>query len=94
MKYMVGDRFSVGSDKYMIVLTVNWKDSRVYHFQLINLQTGNRYSDNVVTHHFSVDSGLILDKTEVEFMLDEYPALTEIILTSHEKGANWEENEL
>lgn len=91
-EYKVGDKFRIGSNLYILALTSDWKDKFLLHFQLIDMLTGNRYSDKVVTHDSSIHSGLSLDKNEMEYMIDEYPQLTEAILATRKKGPAWEED--
>ena len=89
--YKTGDKFHVGFDSLILAITSDYKSKHLYHFQLINMLTGNRYSDKVVTHNQSFFSGITLDEHEMEYLIDEYPELTEAILRSHEEGPAWEE---
>ena len=40
--YKTGDKFHIGSDSYILAMTSNYKSKHLYHFQHINMQTGNR----------------------------------------------------
>ena len=92
-KFKMGDRFSYGSDEYILTRTINYKDPMLFHFQLIAAKDGNRFSDTVVTHRRGADNPITLLEDEVVYLLelnDEEDSETiESVLDSHIKGPEW-----
>lgn len=83
-KYYVGDRFVVIGETYILAMLDDWKSSALWHYQLINLLSGNRLTSKVITHVQGVDNGLCLLQNELDYLLEGE------VITKHQKGYLWE----
>lgn len=62
-RYCMGAKFKYGPETYILARTVNNWNKSIFHFQLISVNDGNRYSNTVITR---IDSNENLSITEAE----------------------------
>lgn len=90
--FKVGDTFH-DMDTYILARTVNWKDSSMFHLQLISVNSGNRYSNSVITLLSGIDELTTITKSNLAYLL-EYDEVfdkerIEAFIATHQKGIAW-----
>jgi len=93
--YKMGDQFVSGGRILLLARTINYKDEKLLHFQLIDVSNGNRHTDRVITVNREVDNVLFLTKEDMHYLLeDDFLDRSDAsrFLGGHIKGPFWHED--
>lgn len=95
-KWKMGDVINIPgqNEKFILARMNNYKeqkgkDQSMFHFQFIGTTTGNRYSNNIITHNEGIDHSIILEEFEILYLLEE-ELTKDQIREYHEKGPEWD----
>lgn len=93
-KWKMGDHYKSGKDDYVLARTNNYLEQEnptKFHFQFIDIDTGNRLSNRVITHTIGVDNCSEIEEFEAIYLLEVENEVDAVLALrhNHKTGFDW-----